>query len=176
VKFVALDPGTVRTAWVVYDTEEMVPVEFGLEPNELVLQRAREGFPFGSFGFCPARMALEMVASYGMPVGREIFEMVLWSGRFVEAFDHGTGPHDLVYRRDVKLHLCGTSRAKDTNVRRALLDKFPATGGGATPQVGTKAKPGPLYGFKADLWAALAVAVTYAETRVGRSHASVPIP
>lgn len=42
----------------------------------------------------------------------------------------------------------------------ALLDLFPRTGGGATPQIGTKAKPGPLYGVSSHAWAALGVAVT----------------
>lgn len=51
------------------------------------------------------------------------------------------------------------------DVRKALLDLFPRTGGGATPQVGTKAKPGPLYGISTHAWAALGVAVTVAGIR-----------
>ena len=43
---------------------------------------------------------------------------------------------------------------------QALLDLFPRTGGGATPQIGTKGKPGPLYGVSSHAWAALGVAVT----------------
>ena len=107
--------------------------------------------------------ACEMVASYGMPVGREVFETVLWIGRFWEAFD---GDMEFVYRKDVKMHLCHTTRAKDANVRQALLDKTPSTGAGATPQIGTKKEPGPLYGIKSHLWSALAVAVYYAETQL----------
>ena len=71
-------------------------------------------------------------------------------------------------RLDVKLHLCKDSRAKDANIRQALLDRFPATGGGKTPQIGTKAQPGPLYGIKSHLWAALGVAVTFADKQEGR--------
>jgi len=94
--------------------------------------------------------------SYGMPVGVEVFEAIRWSGRFEEACQ----PIPVVYlpRRTVKLHLCGTSRAKDANVRAALLEKF----GGKEAAIGNKAHPGPLYGIHADLWSALALAVTYA--------------
>jgi hypothetical protein len=63
----------------------------------------------------------------------------------------------------VKLHLCGSSRAKDPNVRTALLDRF----GGAGAK-GTKAAPGPLYGIAADLWSALAIAVTWTDQAAGR--------
>jgi hypothetical protein len=59
----------------------------------------------------------------------------------------------------------GNQRAKDPNIRQALLDIFPGTGGGATPQIGTKAKPGPLYGVTSHAWSALAVAITVAGNR-----------
>jgi hypothetical protein len=106
-----------------------------------------------------SHVAIEMIASYGMPVGREVFDTCLWVGRFIETAARAAYKADLVYRRDVKLHLCGQARAKDANIRQALLDKF----GGKAAQ-GTKATPGPLYGVKADVWSALAVAVTFSET------------
>jgi hypothetical protein len=46
-------------------------------------------------------------------------------------------------------------RAKDANIRQALIDKI-------GPQ-GTKAQPGPTYGIKSHSWAALAVAVYAAQ-------------
>jgi hypothetical protein len=103
-------------------------------------------------------MLIEMVACYGMPVGKETFETCVWIGRFIEAFN---GRTEYVYRRDVKLTLCNSMRAKDANIRQAILDRFPATGGGRTPQVGTKAKPGPLYGVKSHAWSALAVGLAW---------------
>jgi len=95
-----------------------------------------------------------------MPVGREVFETVLWIGRFVEAANQAGREAELIYRKDVKLHLCQSTRAKDGNVRQAILDRFPRVGGGATPQVGTAKQPGPLYGCRSHVWSALAVAIT----------------
>jgi hypothetical protein len=145
----AIDPGTVQSAWVVYDGHRQI-VDFGIDPNETVRQFVKGWNGVGT-------VVIEKIESYGMAVGAEIFETVFWTGRFAEA----AWPRPVVRlpRRDVKLHLCNDSRAKDPNIRQALLDKF-----GGRSATGTKKAPGPLYGIHADLWAALAVAVTYAET------------
>jgi len=60
-------------------------------------------------------------------------------------------------RRAVKLALCGDSRAKDANIRQALIDRF-----GGSAAIGRKTAPGPLYGISRDVWSALAIAVTFA--------------
>jgi hypothetical protein len=60
-------------------------------------------------------------------------------------------------RATVKAHLCRSAKAKDSNVRQALIDLF----GGKENAIGTKKTPGPLYGISGDVWAALAVAVTW---------------
>jgi hypothetical protein len=134
---------------VVYDTETKQPLKWGKITNDQMLIRIDHS---------PTdKMVVEMIASYGMPVGQEVFDTCVWIGRFIEACP---GPHQLISRKDVKLHLCGTHRAKDTNVYHALLDLY---GGGRAVAVGTKKAPGPLYGFKADCWSALAVAITAAE-------------
>ena len=101
-------------------------------------------------------VVIEMVACYGMAVGAEVFETVFWIGRFWEIARRDIGVTRL-YRKDVKMHLCNSMRAKDGNIRQALIDKLGAPG--------TKKNPGPTYGIKADIWAALAVAVTFAETK-----------
>ena len=152
----AIDPGTEESAWVLYDPETHTVADHAIEPNPDLLERIRS-HPTDE----PAPLlAIEMVQSFGMPVGQEVFQTVLWTGRFVEAWG---GDWACIYRKDVKLHLCQSLRAKDKNIRQALLDRFPRTGGGKTPQVGIKAEPGPLYGFKSHLWSALAVAITAQE-------------
>jgi hypothetical protein len=105
-------------------------------------------------------LAIEMIASYGMAVGKEVFDTVLWIGRFVEAWEHWGGKVRLVYRREVKLHLCESVRANDSNIRAALIDRY----GCKEKAIGSKKAPGPLYGIKSHCWPALAVAITAAET------------
>lgn len=97
----------------------------------------------------------EQVESYGMPVGREVFDTVFETGRM---WERACTSVSLMPRREVKLHLCGTSRAKDPNVRAALIDRF---GGSRSVAIGTKKAPGPLYGVRSHEWSALALAVTY---------------
>jgi hypothetical protein len=146
---IAIDPGSSESAYVIYENGRLA--EFGKVENATLLAR----LPYHRA--VVDELAIEMIASYGMPVGREVFETCVWIGRFIEAW---SGPFSFVYRRDVKLHLCGQARAKDANIRQALIDKF----GGKSAAIGTKASPGPLRGVKADAWQALAVAVTFSET------------
>jgi len=149
-RILAVDPGTRESGWVLLDAGAVAAS--GVSLNCDLLPKIRDGMGAELF-------ALEMVASMGMPVGQEVFETVRWIGRFQQCWRE---PEEviLVYRHQVKTALCGSQRAKDANVRQALLDIFPASGGGAVPQIGTKSRPGPLYGVRSHAWSALAVAVT----------------
>ena len=147
-KILAIDPGNEHSAYAVLD-EDLRPVVFGIEPNSLMLNIVRNAD-------CE-HLAIEMVASYGMPVGESIFETVFWIGRFWEQgyANDNIVYIDKVYRKDVKMNLCQSMRAKDGNIKTALIDRF--------GEVGTKKNPGWFYGFKADIWSAYAVGVTYAD-------------
>ncbi len=152
----AIDPGPEQSAWV--ELENGRPVEHVVEANDAVLRT------LGRYRIV-ATLAIEMIASYGMPVGAETFETCLWIGRFQQRWLDtrevpALSPVRTIYRRDVKLHLCGSARAKDANVRQALIDRY---GPGKEAAVGRKASPGPLYGMKSHVWSALAVAVTVAD-------------
>jgi len=150
VRILAIDPGPEQSAYCVYDTETQTPMSWGKCDNLMALVHVN---------FADAdRLAVEMVASYGMPVGAEVFATCVWAGRFIERWM--PGDVRLVYRRDVKLHLCGDSRAKDANIRQAIIDRY----GGKAKAIGLKATPGVLYGLSGDCWSALGVAITAAET------------
>jgi hypothetical protein len=164
----AIDPGTSQSGWCIYEDGRVL--DSGVDANKEILHLIRaRGTVCGPL----PKLAIEMIASYGMAVGKEVFETCVWIGRFVEAYDNPDAAW-LIYRREVKLHLCGTTQAKDANIRQALLDMFPATGGGKTPQVGTKGQPGPLFGVTSHAWSALGVAVT-AQHVIDKAKFTVPV-
>lgn len=149
-----IDPGTTKSAWVLWDDEK----------EDIILRSIDENVHLaGRFtGLCKefqdAEIAIEMVASYGMAVGKEVFETCVWIGVFLRSLSKSDCIHDhFVYRKDVKLNLCGSVKAKDANIRQALIDRF--------GEPGSKKNPGKLYGVSKDLWSALAVAVTYSDIR-----------
>jgi len=147
----AIDPGTTKSAYVVYREGKIM--EKGILENPDLLRLLRKGFP----DYVINDLAMEMVASYGMAVGRTVFETCVWIGRFVEAWNRD---HTFVYRKDVKMCLCGVTKAKDSNIRQAIMDRYGSTREAA---IGVKASPGPLYGVSKDIWAAIGVAITFDE-------------
>ena len=104
-------------------------------------------------------LVIEMLKSHGMPVGKDVFETCRWIGVF-QGVCEGDGlffETHLVYRNDVQLHFCQTTKAKTSNVSRVLKDRF--------GEKGTKKNPGAFYGMAGDhQWDALAVAVYWHDT------------
>lgn len=113
-------------------------------------------------------LVVEQVASYGMAVGKDVFETVFWSGRFCQAWP---GEWHRMPRKDVKMHLCGNNAAKDSNIACALIDRFDPMRTYGKMGKGWKSNPGPLYGVSKDIWAALALAITFWDTYIGKCHA-----
>lgn len=150
----AIDPGTTESGWVILDNGLLHASGVFTNEDAIEVVASRSG---GHYPRPCDVLAIEMVASYGMPVGAEVFRTVWWTGRFAESWleNGGSDPVE-VYRKDVKLHLCGSPRAKDANIRQALIDRW----GGKDAAIGKAKNPGPLYGVKSHAWAALAVAVT----------------
>jgi hypothetical protein len=148
---IGVDPGPEQSAFVEFDGRSIY--RHGILPNAEL--EAHELWREPHI-FC------EMIASYGMAVGASVFETCVWIGRFMaEAFSSSGRDLHRVFRKDVKLHLCNSMRAKDGNVRQALLDRL-------GPQ-GTKKAPGPTYGVRSHEWAALAVAVYGWDQTFGRA-------
>lgn len=154
----AIDPGPTMSAFAIIDPETRAPQDFGKWLNEDLLESLR----FMHFGERVDTAAIEMVSSYGMPVGAEVFDTCVWTGRFLQALNTTGEIHTgLIVRRLVKLHHCHSARATDANIRQALVDRFaPGQPNGGK---GTKANPGVFHGIKADVWQAYALAVYIAD-------------
>lgn len=180
----AIDPGTTESAYVIYKEGDILG--FAKLPNNAMLGVIEAA--------SAAALAIEMPACYGMAVGKSVFETCRWVGIFQSRF--GLNGTHIVYRKaqnkeegidSVCMHLCHNNRAKDSNVRQAIIDRY----GGEDVAIGNKKcpkckgkgwfgagrslcpvcngdkyrlKPGPLADVSEDVWAALAVAITFDET------------
>jgi hypothetical protein len=151
VRILAIDPGNEQSAYV-WMCDGNIGA-FGKMPNDEMLRvidgknsirstlRSNTGYD----------LAVEGIASYGMAVGKEVFDTCIWIGRYLQ---HARpDKYRLIYRMEVKNHLCHSSKANDSNIRQALIDRF-----GGPQEI---KKGGKLYGISKDVWSALAVAVTY---------------
>lgn len=139
----AIDAGNEESGYCLMDAKTYKPIEFGKISNEQMLMKVIE--------LDYSNLILEMVASYGMPVGASIFETCVWIGRFIQA--RKCPDYEYIYRKEEKINLCNSMKAKDSNIRQALIDRF--------GEVGTKNNQGWFYGFKKDIWSAYAVGVTW---------------
>ena len=145
-----IDPGPTHSACVVLEDGAIRFADSEID-NEEVIAMLRGGL----FKPAPDLIAVEMIACYGLIVGAETFETCVMIGRIQER-----SPRPIfrkVYRKDIKMHLCGTMRSKDKDIRKALLKLH--------GEAGTKKNPGPTYGVSSHAWSALAVA-TYAQAKL----------
>lgn len=165
-RIIAIDPGNRESGYVILSADQHGNVECIEDKGKIKNEQLRSLLRMQSEAF---EMPVEMVACYGMPVGAEVFEVCVWIGRFLESAI-STGKMlrtERIYRKDEKINLCGTMKAKDGNISQALIDRFAS--GVPNRGKGTKKAPGFFYGFKADIWQAMAVGVTYLDLeREGR--------
>lgn len=161
----AIDPGPRESAYVVID-EDCTPVSFGKLPNEHLRTKILSCVDVELLDV--DRVVIEMIASYGMPVGEEVFETCVWIGRFCEAIRGNWYPFSdpaLIKRHAVKVHHCKSAKAKDSNIVQALVDRFAP--GQTNHGKGTKTSPGFFHGFSRDVWQAMALAVYAADMAEG---------
>lgn len=147
-RILAIDAGTVETGYCIVGFDTLKPQKFGKIANEEVL---------GIINTLSDKdvVVLEQFKSYGMAIGQSTIDSIQWNGRFIQrALDKGMRV-DMVARMEEKICLCNTSKAKDGNIRQALIDRF--------GEVGTKKNPGFFYGFAKDAWSAMAIAVTWSD-------------
>lgn len=153
----AIDPGNEQSAFVLCDPD-LKPVVFGKNENELMYVLMIDAISL--ILRSPERklqIVIEDIENHGMPVGRTTFDTLKWIGRLMERFK------DLdvafIYRSQEKMTICHHPRANDATIKQALIDRFAPN----TPNYGkgSKKNPGWFHGFRADVWQAYAVAVTY---------------
>lgn len=164
MRVVAIDPGNRKSAYCVIDAVTLRPKEFGILENEQLQQRLK-GLTFSEQDIA----AIEMLQSYGNLIGKDILDTAVWIGRFYETLKRKAYIEpQMVFRMEEKIHICNDSRAGDSNIRRALIDRFCSHD--FRSGRGTIKNPDWFFGFKADIWAAYAVGLTFIETRLTENY------
>lgn len=168
--FVGIDPGPQKTGTaIILDNGIDAPkiawadlVQSGRVPDTITRELRTMGIPMGHYG-----LAIEEIRSYGMAVGQTTFDTCVLSGAIHTGLYLRYPPSWSVWlgrKADVCVTICGSTRAKDANIRQAMIDLYGPPG--------TKKDPGGTYGITADMWSAVALATTSA--RYCRSAASCP--
>src|SRR3989304_5568909 len=104
IRVLAIDPGLLFSGFVVYDGKEIL--DFGKIDNFAMLEYIANK----NYDTC----VIERIASYGMAVGESVLETIFWSGRFYQVADNADKAIYRIYRKDVKVNICGSTRAKDS--------------------------------------------------------------
>lgn len=156
----AIDPSNKEhTAYVFIDENTYQPIKFGMCNGEEMIKILDENFNDIK------KVVIEMVASYGLPVGKDVFETCVLIGRMSEHCES----YSYIYRKDVKLNLCGRlQKVNDAVVKQALINRFAKFD--YKNGKGTKKNNDFFYGFKGDIWSAYSVGVTYLDKEKGVNY------
>ena len=164
----AIDPGDEYSAFVFMDMDTYEPLYFAKEKNDEAIAHMTEWIlKKGTHeDIHITNVACEMIASYGMGVGAHVFWTCVEIGKFTTILEQAGCKVDYIYRKDEKMNICGSMKAKDSNIRIALIDRFAKFD--KKSGKGTKKNPDWFYGFSADCWAAYAVGTTWLDIQNGK--------
>jgi hypothetical protein len=155
MRVLSIDAGNIQSAYIIFCNIEKRVVQKNILPNNEFLNEILHS--------CFDEVAIEKIISMGMPVGDTTFQTVFQNGRIYQAiYDKFGIVANLYSRLDIKVHLCYTTRAKDPNVRMALVNRF--------GEPSTKKNPHNIYNeltdkiyFGTHFWSCLAVAMYHIE-------------
>ena len=158
----SIDPGNIQSAYCIMN-EEYELLEFAKLPNKEVMNKMLEALSDVD------EVVIERIQSYGMAVGAEVFQTCEWIGRFSQEAEKKV-PVCYIYRKEEKIYICHDMKAKDKNIRAALIERFAKHD--MKNGRGTKKNPDVFYGVSADIWAAISVAVTHFDMEKEKSFTS----
>lgn len=147
-QIVAIDPGTNESGFCALRDGQ--PVLHGTVNNRDLLNQLRSVRPSDG---TETTVAIEQMQNYGGPVSTDVFQTLLWSGRFQEAAESNGFSVVYLSRVRVKTHLCNKPNATDAEVWAAVCGRY-----GVPYSRGKQAPLGSvLHGITGDARQALAV-------------------
>lgn len=161
----AIDTGTEKTAFVLYNKETKLLADRHWLPNVECIERLTRYFQNKHIEMC----LIEMSAVYGAGASMSILENVLLIGIYCQLAKQYNIPVKLIFRKTVKLELCGSIRGiNDAAVNVTIRDNY-----FGEPGCKTKKNLNPFYfneettaneargELENNQWAALAILAAY---------------
>lgn len=153
----AIDPGTMKSGYVILDIDTYRPLQFGKVDNEEILKI------IDSCDTQNTKVVFEKFAPQSQ-TGSTTIDAIVWYGRMIERVEMHGMRHYHIYRRDVKKHLLGkfskANGSADSQIRKALVKRFAQFD--FVNGKGNKNNPDWFYGFSTtDCYAACATGVTW---------------
>lgn len=162
MRVLSVDAGNIQSAYIIFCTEQKRVVQKGFLENEQFIEEILNS----SFD----EVAIEKIVSLGAVIGSSTLDTAYTNGRIYEAIKTKFGIISNLYSRiDIKMHLCFTTRAKDANVRQALVNKFGDSSTKKNPHNTFNELEDKIY-FGGHFWSCLAIACYHIEP-----HHSQPI-
>lgn len=162
MKYLGIDPSSIdHNGVVVWDDDTETIVYKNWCDGETVVQIMRYSLsPFTEAPF--DQVWCETMQHMGMEVGADVFNTCFWIGEYRRVAKDLGLTFNMVTRTSIKIHHCRTNKAKDPNVRRAIIERYGYWEHGKTG-LGLKKHPGKLFGVKEDMWSGLAIALYAAD-------------
>ena len=157
-KILAIDVGTTDSGYVIMtmpDEDTLNIIQAGKVDNNTLLKIIKNA------DYNEA--VYEQFQCYGMAVGESTIESITWNGRVIQSVIDRGKKIERIYRKEEKMTLCHSMKARDANIRQALIDRYAKKD--KKRGRGTKKEPDTFYGVTRDVWQAVAVGVTYLEKK-----------
>jgi len=113
--YLGIDPGNTESGYA-YIREDYSLVEAGKIQNKEILSHIKR--------VVGTTIIVESLQSFGMPVGREIFETAYFIGRIMQICSDRGLRYYLYPRPEYAKCICGVQRVTDSVLRQALLLRF----------------------------------------------------
>ena len=151
MSYIAIDPGPEKSGFVRFLNGRLL--EAGHYENDQILALIHHP---------EETVIIEWLRCYGSAVGQSVLRTAQFCGEVKQRCRARMVHYHELTRPEVCLALVGqTRKVTKSVVRRAVMDLYPATGGGANPEIGTKSNNGPLFKMRCEggkhAWDALAL-------------------
>lgn len=124
MSILSIDPGSAESAYALIignrGDDPFQIIDAGKVSNEAMITLIN----MDEWGLGRMDVVVEGIQSYGMPVGREVFDTCYMVGRLLQLCDMLGHPNTVYNRPEYSKAICGTNKVTDAILRQSLRLRF----------------------------------------------------